>query len=69
MSIYGDLGEELKLLNPIAPARSVEEWLSSIEVAMKSLLYQKNFHCIEERLLCNPSLQKLIKVLGMMLFI
>jgi len=64
VSIYGDLGEELKLLNPIAPARSVEEWLSSIEVAMKSLLYQKNFHCIEERLLCNPSLQKLIKVLG-----
>ena len=67
--MYGELSEELKLLNPITPAKSVEEWLSSIELAMKSLLYQKISQCIEERLGCNPSLHKLVRVLGMLLFI
>ena len=55
------------LPKPIAPTKSVEEWFSSIESTMKSLMWSKTAQCIEERLLCNPSIYKLIEALGMCL--
>ena len=62
---YGDSGEEMSLPIPIAPIKPVEKWFHAIELAMKSLMWNKMAQCVEERLLCTPSITKLLSGLGM----
>eukprot|EP00795_Rhopilema_esculentum_P014239 gene14239-5264_t len=62
--LYGHCGEEMNLAAPVPPCKSVEKWFCDLELAMKSLLWNKMARCIEERFLYTPSIDSLLSALG-----
>ena len=54
----------MNLAKMIQPTDCVEDWLCSIEYAMKSVLWSKMARCFEERFLNTPSITKLLISIG-----